>query len=235
MKYYYYLTDKVTATKILYSGLQPKIQISQITSEVEKYIHLSCRPDVPFWKFITNQPVILKIDGTYLDKSRLCQCYCGLYSEWRYHCDIPKEAISIAHISAKLTTEQMKRLCVWYIKDINCICTLFAEYISYFKTDRSRAISAYNKSQVYIKTIKPVCERLDTASIDATELKTLLKAIRECGTYTLCDYYNHNNTHLWEMLNANDYATDETKWLYNWLKQNLPKSVLNTKTGKWTG
>lgn len=243
MKYYYHLTDKDSAKKILSQGLHPKIgKNSRVVGETEKAVYLASRGDIPFWKIILNQPVILKIDKTYINELELIQYYYGLYSEYKYNHNIPKEAISIAHVSTKLTSEQMKKLCISYIDDISYICITFAKYISYLDTKHDYAITEYKKVQKSIKAAKPVCERLDITSIEPTELITHFKALAECGEHTLCDHYDYNNhddnpnrPRLWEMLNKDSFATDETRWLYNWLKQNLSEPVLNTETGGWTG
>lgn len=243
MKYYYHLTDKNSAKEILSQGLHPKIgKNSRVVGETEKAVYLASRGDVPFWKIILNQPVILKIDRTYLNELELLQYCYGLYSEYKYNHSIPKEAISIAHISTKLTFEQMKKLCISYIDDASCICIAFAKYIAYLHTKHDYAIANYEKVQNSIKAARPAYEQLDMTSVDTTELITHLKALGEYGRYTLCDRYDYNNPdddpnrpRLWEMLNKDGFATDETKWLYNWLKQNLSELALNAETGGWTG
>lgn len=59
--------------------------------------------------------------------------------------------------------------------------------------------------------------------------------------YTFCDHYECGNfdgdkhrPRLWQMLGKHDLATDETKWLYDYLRTTFPQRLF-IETGGWTG
>ena len=60
------------------------------------------------------------------------------------------------------------------------------------------------------------------------------------GGCTLCDRYEPNwkegekYIRLYDLLNSHPLATNNTKWLYKWLKKTFPRR-LRVDTGGWTG
>lgn len=74
--------------------------------------------------------------------------------------------------------------------------------------------------------------------IDFTEItpkklqNELIHLVDDCGISTFCDldYINFDSDmRLYEYLQLKPYATEDTKWLYNWLVSNY-SSILDTDT-----
>lgn len=222
---------------------------SKSVGDTEPKIYLTKRKYIPFWQKIINNPVILKINIDGLNTKHIENFNYYLYEEIIYDLPIEKNYISICNEKFALTTEQMKEFCLSMIDTISQLCVSFAIYISY--KDNKEFLQKYNNEE-YVNYKKDdimkstpnfnkIIKNLDFSVLKAKEIRKHLKECGEDGATTLCDTYSFNyisfdesTPRLWELLGTHEAATDDTKWLYKWLKTTLSK-CLYVDTGSWTG
>ena len=242
--YYYHQTSKENAKEILEKGLEPRIgERSRLNGETDKYIYLSNRKDVPYWKILINQPVTLKIDIDYLDKDCIQEFHYSYYGEYFYDKYIPKEAISIAKVKTSLTEEQMRHFCLSVLNTISQICVEWARYIAYDGSeDEELANIAANGFLIATSNCflyKDIISRMDFTTVSKDDFRKEVKAMGD-GNYSFCDHYDFCNYNmekrprLWQLLGEHDKSTEDTKWLYHWLKKQFTRQ-LYIETGGWTG
>lgn len=241
MPYLYHVTTEENAKSILKNGLIPKIgERSQLVGETEKYVYLCGRKDVPFWSLILDKPVVLRVklkDGE-VDENNVYQY--SYYSETLAETAIPAERIRKSRVSRSLTDEQMKDLALSYVDMISFICVRFAEYITYINDEpEEKAEEDKTAIELTIESLKFTLPHLNFSGINAKMLRDHLHE-RGDGGCTLCDRYEPNwkegekYIRLYDLLNSHPLATDNTKWLYKWLKKTFPRR-LRVNTGGWTG
>lgn len=241
MPYLYHVTTEESAKNILKNGLIPKIgERSQLVDETEKYVYLCGRKDVPFWSLILDKPVVLRVelkDGE-VDENNVYQY--SYYSETLTESVIPAERIRKSQVSRSLTDEQMKDLALSYVDMISFICVRFAEYITYIDDEpEEKAEEDKTAIELTIESLKFTLPHLNFSGINAKMLRDHLHE-RGDGGCTLCDRYEPNwkegekYIRLYDLLNSHPLATDNTKWLYKWLKKTFPRR-LRVDTGGWTG
>lgn len=248
MKYYYHLTTQENAEKILQNGLQPMVGVnSQSVGDLEPKIYLTKRKYIPFWQKMIDNPIVLKIDADGINPECAKDFSYGLYKEVIYDETIDKKYISSCDKTFELSDKQMKEFCLAMIDTISNICVSFAIYISY-KDDKELLAKYQNKEYINYKkeyvmksvpNFNKIIKNLDFSVLKSKDVRKHLKARGEDSAFTLCDSYNYKsfdatNPRLWELLGTHDAATDDTKWLYNWLKSTYPK-CLDVDTGGWTG
>lgn len=241
MPYLYHVTTEENAKSILKNGLIPKIgERSQLVGETEKYVYLCGRKDVPFWSLILDKPVVLRVemkDGEVHENNVYQYSY---YSEILAETAIPAERIRKSRVSRSLTNEQMKDLALSYVDMISLICVKFAEYITYIDDEpEENAEEDKTAIELTIESLKFTLPHLNFSGINAKMLRDHLHE-RGDGGCTLCDRYEPNwkegekYIRLYDLLNSHPLATDNTKWLYKWLKKTFPRR-LRVNTGGWTG
>ena len=241
MPYLYHVTTEESAKSILKNGLIPKIgERSQLVGETEKYVYLCGRKDAPFWSLILDKPVVLRVelkDGE-VDENNVYQY--SYYSETLTESVIPAERIRKSQVSRSLTDEQMKDLALSYVDMISFICVRFAEYITYIDDEpEEKAEEDKTAIELTIESLKFTLPHLNFSGINAKMLRDHLHE-RGDGGCTLCDRYEPNwkegekYIRLYDLLNSHPLATDNTKWLYKWLKKTFPRR-LRVDTGGWTG
>lgn len=241
MPYLYHVTTEENAKSILKNGLIPKIgERSQLVGETEKYVYLCGRKDVPFWSLILDKPVVLRVelkDGE-VDENNVCQY--SYYSETLTEAAIPAERIRKSRVSRSLTDEQMKDLALSYVDMISLICVKFAEYITYIDDEpEEEAAEDRQAIELTIEALKFTLPHLNFSGVNAKMLRDHLHE-RGDGGCTLCDRYEPNwkegekYIRLYDLLNSHPLATNNTKWLYKWLKKTFPRR-LRVDTGGWTG
>lgn len=241
MAYLYHVTTEENAKSILKNGLIPKIgERSQLVGETEKYVYLCGRKDVPFWSLILDKPVVLRVemkDGEVNENNVYQYSY---YSETLTESVIPAERIQKSRVSRSLTDEQMKDLALSYIDMISLICVKFAEYITYIDDEpEEEAAEDRQAIELTIEALKFTLPHLNFSGISAKMLRDHLHE-RGDGGCTLCDRYEPNweegekYIRLYDLLNNHPLATNNTKWLYKWLKKTFPRR-LRVDTGGWTG
>lgn len=241
MPYLYHVTTEENAKSILKNGLIPKIgERSQLVGETEKYVYLCGKKDVPFWSLILDKPVVLRVemkDGEIDDNNVFRYSY---YSETLTESTISAERIRKSRVSRNLTDEQMKDLALSYVDMISLVCVKFAEYITYIG-DEPEENSEEDKTaiELTIESLKFTLPHLNFSGINAKMLRDHLHD-RGDGGCTLCDRYEPNweegekCIRLYDLLDSHPLATDNTKWLYKWLKKTFPRR-LRVNTGGWTG
>lgn len=241
MAYLYHVTTEENAKSILKNGLIPKIgERSQLVGETEKYVYLCGRKDVPFWSLILDKPVVLRVemkDGE-VDENNVYQY--SYYSETLTETAIPAERIRKSRVSRSLTDEQMKDLALSYVDMISLICVKFAEYITYIDDEPEEETAEDRQAiELTIESLKFTLPHLNFSGINAKMLRDHLHE-RGDGGCTLCDRYEPNweegekYIRLYDLLNSHPLATNNTKWLYKWLKKTFPRR-LRVDTGGWTG
>lgn len=241
MPYLYHVTTEENAKSILKNGLIPKIgERSQLVGETEKYVYLCGRKDVPFWSLILDKPVVLRVelkDGEVNENNVYQYSY---YSETLTESVIPAERIRKSRVSRSLTDEQMKDLALSYVDMISLICVKFAEYITYIDDEpEEEAAEDRQAIELTIEALKFTLPHLNFSGVNAKMLRDHLHE-RGDGGCTLCDRYEPNweegekYIRLYDLLNSHPLATNNTKWLYKWLKKTFPRR-LRVDTGGWTG
>lgn len=241
MAYLYHVTTEENAKSILKNGLLPKIgERSQLVGETEKYVYLCGRKDVPFWSLILDKPVVLRVemkDGE-VDENNVYQY--SYYSETLTETAISAERIRKSRVSRSLTDEQMKDLALSYVDMISLICVKFAEYITHIDDEpEEEAAEDRQAIELTIEALKFTLPHLNFSGVNAKMLRDHLHE-RGDGGCTLCDRYEPNwkegekCIRLYDLLNSHHLATNNTKWLYKWLKKTFPRR-LRVDTGGWTG
>ena len=241
MAYLYHVTTEENAKSILKNGLIPKIgERSQLAGETEKYVYLCGRKDVPFWSLILDKPVVLRVEMKEgeVDENNVFRY--SYYSETLTETAIPAERIQKSRVSRNLTDEQMKDLALSYVDMISLVCVKFAEYITYIDDEpEEEAAEDRQAIELTIEALKFTLPHLNFSGVNAKMLRDHLHE-RGDGRCTLCDRYEPNwkegekYIRLYDLLNSHPLATNNTKWLYKWLKKTFPRR-LRVDTGGWTG
>ena len=144
------------------------------------------------------------------------------------------------HIDEEMTDEQMKDLALSYVDMISLICVKFAEYITYIDDEPEEETAEDRQAiELTIEALKFTLPHLNFSGVNAKMLRDHLHE-RGDGGCTLCDRYEPNweegekYIRLYDLLNSHPLATNNTKWLYKWLKKTFPRR-LRVDTGGWTG
>lgn len=240
MKYLYHLTKPEYLDQILTEGLKPIIgNNSKLVGDIMPASHMTERKYLPYWNLLLDKPgVLLKIDTSYLCKDNLLERNYQNYKEKMYCELIPKEAVSVAKgINLSLgnldvTSRQEFKLSI--INGVSRICELIARLA--LDPENKYYLEGYEDAKTCASTSRRVLSLIDYTEITPKKLKDELIFLAEnCGAYTLCDvdYANSDGSmRLYEHLCRKSYATEDTKWLYDWLVSNY-SSVLDTDTGGW--
>lgn len=241
-KYYYHVTTEENAKEILKNGLIPQIgEHSKIVGETEKAIYLCDKQSVPFWATLLDMSVVLRVsvDENEIDEGQIYEY--SNYIEMVVDHSLPACNICRSNISSELSAEQMQDLALSYINTISLVCVNFARYITYIDDEerRQEAQDNYDMVTTTIKTIQFTLPHVNFSLLSAKMIRDHLHEMGD-GGYTLCDRYEPGwndkweGLRLYELLDRHSLATDETKWLYKWLKKTFPKR-LRVDTGGWTG
>lgn len=239
-KYLYHLTDEQFVQQIMQTGLQPRIgPLSELAEETEPVVFLANKKSIPYWASILGKNTVLRI--TLSDEQFDTLRSYGYYYYSEYICDtaITPDRICKSRINTKLSDEKSIELALSYIDTISCVCTDFAKYVRYNNSDINWRASQLDKIDHTVKLLQFVLPRLPYDKITDTQLKTHLVEMGESGEYTLCDEYaaeqiDGRTLRLYELLGIQEYANENTKWLFAWLNKTFPHK-LNISTGGWTG
>ena len=203
-------------------------------------MYLCGRKDVPFWSLILDKSVVLRVemkDGEVNENNVYQYSY---YSETLTETAIPAERIRKSRVSRSLTDEQMKDLALSYVDMISLICVKFAEYITYIDDEpEEEATEDRQAIELTIEALKFTLPHLNFSGVNAKCCVTICTKEEMAGT-PLCDRYEPNwkegekYIRLYDLLNSHPLATNNTKWLYKWLKKTFPRR-LRVDTGGWTG
>ena len=241
-KYLYHVTDDEHAEMILKNGLIPQIgERSKLACEKEAYIYLCDKKSVPFWATILDKHVVLRvnIEKEKMDAGNVYGYF--YYQEVLYTEPIVAKNICKSKVPLTLTVEQEKDLALSYIDTISLACINFATYVTYKEKEGRKQ---FVESQLtYVKDCVNLCKfvlpHLNFAALSTRDLANHLHEAGDGGC-TLCDTYDvlesgmREGIRLYELLNEHPLATEETKWLYKWLKKTFPRK-LRVNTGGWTG
>lgn len=241
-KYLYHLTYDINVKSILEHGLEPRIGVhSQFIEDDEESIYLSNFRSLPYWKIFFDNTKLLRIDTDKIDKNALRLFNYELYQEYIYQKVIPPDAISITQSYKKLTPEQLIEFKISLFDTASRISILFARYVTYLEDQPEDAHDDLNECKYLIKIFKYYTECLDFSDIPKKNLNDHLHNMGDGGC-TLCDRYDAglfnfdlepNRPRLWQLLGTHELATDETKWLYDYLRKTFPRR-LRVETGGWT-
>lgn len=133
----------------------------------------------------------------------------------------------------------MKDLALSYVDMISLVCVAFAKYITYIGNEPTEDEEGKLAIESTIESLKFTLPHLNFSDINAKMLRDHLHE-RGDGGCTLCDRYEPNwkegekCIRLYDLLDSHPLATDNTKWLYKWLKKTFPRR-LRVDTGGWTG
>ncbi len=243
-KYLYHVTDRATAAKILKNGLCPMIgQRSQLAGEEDTRIYLTEKSSLPYWEQILGQTTVLRIDASGLETERMERFEYVQYSEWTYDKPIDPKWIARSTIQAHLTDAKHRELCLSFVDTISQISILFARYVTFGDDDDAEkkewAMDCFDYCQGVCRTMQYVLPHLNFHLVSAKDLRTHLKTMGDGGC-TLCDRYEpwlattDHPMRLWQLLGRHALKTEETIWLYNWLRETFPRQ-LRVNTGGWTG
>lgn len=243
-KYLYHVTDRATAAKILKNGLCPMIgHRSRLAGEEDERIYLTEKSSLPYWEQILGQTTVLRIDASGLETERMERFEYVQYSEWTYDKPIDPKWITRSTIQAHLTDAKHRELCLSFVDAISQISILFARYVTFGDDDDAEkkewAMDCFDYCQGVCRTMQYVLPHLDFHLVSAKDLRTHLKTMGDGGC-TLCDRYEpwlattDHPMRLWQLLGRHALKTEETIWLYNWLRETFPRQ-LRVNTGGWTG
>lgn len=243
-KYLYHVTDQATAAKILKNGLCPMIgHRSRLAGEEDERIYLTEKSSLPYWEQILGQTTVLRIDASGLETERMERFEYVQYSEWTYDKPIDPKWITRSTIQAHLTDTKHRELCLSFVDTISQISILFARYVTFGDDDDAEkkewAMDCFDYCQGVCRTMQYVLPHLNFHLVSAKDLRTHLKTMGDGGC-TLCDRYEpwlattDHPMRLWQLLGRHALKTEETAWLYNWLRETFPRR-LRVDTGGWTG
>lgn len=243
-KYLYHVTDQATAAKILKNGLCPMIgHRSRLAGEEDERIYLTEKSSLPYWEQILGQTTVLRIDASGLETKRMERFEYVQYSEWTYDKPIDPKWIARSTIQAHLTDAKHRELCLSFVDTISQISILFARYVTFGDDDDAEkkewAMDCFDYCQGVCRTMQYVLPHLNFHLVSAKDLRTHLKTMGDGGC-TLCDRYEpwlattEHPMRLWQLLGRHALKTEETAWLYNWLRETFPRR-LRVDTGGWTG
>lgn len=245
MRYLYHLTRPEYLDQILTEGLKPMIgDNSKWVNEEKPMIYLTEKKCLPYWNILLGQPgILLRVNMSYVKMEKLSEWTYSFYKEYISDELITKEAISLVKSPniglGNIDVKARQEFKLSIVDGISKIC----EIIARLALDPE---NEYHKFRYDDAVASAFTNRRMLSVIDFTEItpkilkKHLIFLCEECGAYTICDvdYANSddNNEHgkmrLYEHLNKDPYATEDTKWLYNWLVSNYSQ-ILNTDTGGW--
>ena len=176
-------------------------------------------------------------DGEVDENNVFMYSYC---SETLTETSIPAERIQKSWVSRNLTDEQIKDLALSYVDMISLVCVKFAEYIIYIDDKPEEEVEENKMAiELIIKSLKFTLPHLNFSGINAKILRDHLHE-RGDGGCTLCDRYEPNweegekCVRLYNLLKSHHLATNNTTWLYKWLKKTFPRR-LRVDTCGWTG
>lgn len=240
MKYLYHLTKPEYLDQILSEGLKPIIgDNSELVGDIMPASHMTERKYLPYWNLLLGKPgALLKIDTSYLCKDNFLERDYQNYKEKMYCELIPKEAVSVAkgvNLSlGNLDVVSRQKFKLSIINSISKICELIARLAS--DPENEYYLEGYEDAKTCASTSRRSLSLIDYTEITPKKLKDELIFLAEnCGAYTLCDvdYANSDGSmRLYEHLQREPYATEDTRWLYDWLVSNY-SNVLDTDTGGW--
>lgn len=227
MKYLYHLTDAKNLPNILKNGLKPGIgERSQVVGEEIPAIYLSKRADIPYWRIILGQTVLLQISN--VDELNLEYFQYSCYGEYLCKEVIKPENIKRIYIN-KPTEQHMKDLCLNYLFSISQVI----EYVIRFYHNQT----SLTESDIYkmLESCLLVVNRLDYSVMDKKEIKRILEDYGDSGGYTMVDTYLNTDTRLYEQICnfKEDSLTEKCKELNNFIKTKF-KGCLTVNTGGWS-
>lgn len=237
MKYLYHLTRPEYLDRILSEGLKPIVgDNSKLVGDMVPTSHMSERKYLPYWNLLLDRPgVLLKIDTSYLCEDRIQERDYHLYKEKMYSRLIPKEAVSVVNgfdlslENIDVARRQEFKLSV--INSVSGICELISRLI--LNSESEYFLENYKDVKICASTARRVISLIDFTEITPKKLQNeLIRLVDDCGVSTFCDldYINFDSDmRLYEYLQLKPYATEDTKWLYNWLVSNY-SSILDTDT-----
>lgn len=243
-KYLYHVTDSASALNILKNGIHPMIgDRSRLAGEEDERIYLTEKASLPYWKQILGRNVVLRINVSGLELENMTHFKYGQYSEWVHSKTIDPQWITRSKIKTYLTNTQHRELCLSFVDTISQISIMFARYVTFYDdADDSKkewALDCLDYCKDVCKTMQYVLPNLNFGLVSAKDLRAHLKIMGD-GGYTLCDAYEpwfvtaKHPMRLWQLLGRHALKTEETVWLYDWLRKTFPRR-LRVDTGGWTG
>ncbi|MCD8083582.1 MAG: hypothetical protein LUE86_08805 [Clostridiales bacterium] len=233
-KYVYHLTTKENAKRILKEGLLPQCgEHSMLNGDTEKFIYLTDRKDIPYWKAIIGGDTILRIDQSAIDESKLERWEYPQYAEYLYTEKIPAEAVSKAYGAFSLDREKMADLCLSYLDSVSNLCVRFAQWVTYEDAEpgplKERADTRGREVPLDAESLLFILKRLDFSAVDKKSLRRHLREAGEDGEYTVCDRYDvpGSRMRLYELLGKDSHATPETKEIYQLLVKAFGRRAVN--------
>ena len=245
MRYLYHLTRPEYLDQILTEGLKPMIgNNSKRVNEEKPMIYLTEKKYLPYWNMLLGQPgILLRINMSYVKVEKCHEWTYSFYKEYVSDELIPKEAVSIVKSPniglGNIDVETRQEFKLSIVDDISKICELIARLA--LDPENEYHKFGYDDAVTSAFTNRQMLAVMDFSEITPEILKKhLIFLCEECGAYTICDvdYANSDNNdkrgkmRLYEHLNKAPYATEDTKWLYNWLISNYSQ-ILDTDTGGW--
>lgn len=237
MKYLYHLTKPEYLDRILSEGLKPIVgDNSKLVGDMMPTSHMSEKKYLPYWNLLLDRPgALLKIDTSYLYENEILERDYHLYREKMYSRLIPKEAVSVVNgidlslENIDVTRRQEFKLSV--INNVSKICELIARLV--LNSESEYFLENYKEVKICASTARRVISLIDFTEITPKKLQNeLIHLVDDCGVSTFCDldYINFDSDmRLYEYLQLKPYATEDTKWLYDWLVSNY-SSILDTDT-----
>lgn len=237
MKYLYHLTKPEYLDRILSEGLKPIVgDNSKLVGDMMPTSHMSEKKYLPYWNLLLDRPgVLLKIDTSYLCEDRIQERNYHLYKEKIYDKLIPKKAISVANginlSLGNLDVNSRQEFKLSIMRSVSKICELIARLV--LNSESEYFLENYKEVKICASTARRVISLIDFTEITPKKLQNeLIHLVDDCGVSTFCDldYINFDSDmRLYEYLQLKPYATEDTKWLYDWLVSNY-SSILDTDT-----
>lgn len=231
-KYLYHITKKENLPGILQEGLKPQVgDKSKLVHEKTPFVYLCRRKDLPYWKIILGESVVLKIQ---LDKSNCQENILGNYNEYRYkNIILPEEIVKV--YTPKPSKFHMRKLCFGYLWSLNFLTLQTAIYYTYKNEKRSTTLCE-EELHLFCDAFIAVMDNLDYSVLAKKEVRDFLKYLGENGEYTFLDEYLGTGKRLYEqlILFPEDSTFEKRRKIYNYIKKNL-SDCLTLYTGGWTG
>lgn len=226
--YYYHLTSKENAAKILKDGLKPMLgENSMLVSEERPAIYLCKRKDLPYWKILLKREVILQVEES--DGMQIERIDYGEYSEYLCSTEIPAEKIKRVYIKMD-SIQAMKDLCLSYIITFSRCTEIAARHYNYPDQDYGAEL------EELLDCSLAAALNLDYSVLSRREIKNELINHGDNGCYTFLDTYLDDDVRMYEQLvrYPEDKFAEKRAKLYQYIKKAF-KGCLNVNTGGWTG
>ena len=247
-QYFYHIAERKNIDKILEQGLIPKIgRNSRAVNEEKPRVYLSNKRSLFYWGLIVKDPVVLRIESSYMKKHniKISHKNYGDYAEWFCYENIPAESIEVTSIKPGLSEDQNQDLCLSHLGLLSSACKKLAYYELYHdcEDENTRKIARQRRTKALAecRILNRILPRLDFKKVSNDEIIKLIQKQSHKGICVFSDTYSpyecfdeKEDLRLWQLLGLSENANRDTKQLYKLLQKIFDNDILTVNTRNWT-